>query len=305
MGLLNSTKTKSYEDVVKEYGAWTSFNVEYSPGKFTMANDNSVEWPIRRSNYFGFQAESILNKPLSEMRILDLGCLEGSLTYHLARMGARESVGLEAREMNLAKCEFVQQQSGMTNLKFFQGDMLNMPAEIGDGYDLIVCSGVLYHVDADEILPFLTDLRNRSKNGCVIIDTHISQRALEYFTPQEGLRAYGRSIVEHHGSESQDIKDKKAWASFQNNHSFWPTKRSLVNLLSAAGFGAVYEPLAPQNEWGWQDRIIWVADSRAPRFSCSYPFRQYLDPDPRPQEHDMFRHQHQMKPKNPSTTDLY
>lgn len=292
---------KSYSEIVQAYGPWTSFNVEYEPGKFTLGTPAGIDWPVRRARYFGLQAEQTLNKDISEMKVLDLGCLEGSISYHLGKMGARV-VGLEAREMNIEKCRFVAEKGGLSNVDFIQGDMLDIPGHLND-FDLIIASGVLYHVDANDILPFLISLRQRTK--IAVFDTHFSKQPLEYFEPIPELRVYGRSITEHSGSDNEAKKDRKPWASFRNNYSFWPTKRSLINLFKAAGFTSVYEPLMPQNEWGWQDRGIFVGDTRPPRFSCHYPLTYYPDPDPRPSEHHQFHLQHHMKPKNPSTTDLY
>lgn len=293
--------TATFEEIVQEYGPWTSFNVEFEKGKYTMGRSAGIEWPIRRANFFGQQAETLLNKEISSMHILDLGCLEGSLSYHLGVMGA-SVIGLEAREMNLAKCRFVAEKAELESVHFIQGDMLNLPDDLTN-FDLIIASGVLYHVDAPDILPFLGSLAQRAT--MVIFDTHFSAKALEYYDTSTGLRVFGRSIVEHSIVDDDIRKDTKAWASYRNNFSFWPTKRGLLNLMREAGFNFVYEPLMPQNEWAWQDRGIFVADTRPPRFKCGYPLNDYIDPDPRPTEHHQFHHQHHMKPKNPSTIPLY
>lgn len=291
------------ENIIAKYGPWTASNLEYQPGKYTMGHARGTDWPLRRSQNFGMLAEYSLGKSVSSLRVLDLGCLEGGISFHLAKLGA-EVIGLEAREINIKKCEFVAEASGQSNLKFVQGDMLDLERHDLGQFDLIVASGVLYHVDAQGIVPFLTSLRKCCR-GVVIFDTHVANQILEYYETSNGLVVYGRSIVEHFDSEADDSKDKKPWASFRNNFSFWPTERSLMNLLKEAGFQFVYKPAMPFMEWKWQDRAIWVADARAPKGDCSIPLSNYLDPDPRPPSHSQFDKPHHMKPGNPATKALY
>jgi 2-polyprenyl-3-methyl-5-hydroxy-6-metoxy-1,4-benzoquinol methylase len=294
---------QTIEDMIAKYGPWTASNLEYQPGKFTMGHNRGADWPLNRSRNFGMLAEYSLNKPISTQRVLDLGCLEGGLSFHLAKFGA-EVVGLEAREINVKKCQFVAEMSGLTKLKFIQGDMLDLePHNLGQ-FDLIIASGVLYHVDAPELLPFLRSLKAHCR-GVVVFDTHVANQVLEYYELEGGQRIYGRSILEHFEAETAEAKDKKPWASFRNNYSFWPTERSLMNLFKEAGFGFAYRPMMPFIEWKWQDRGIWVADARAPKGACSIAAQAYLDPDPRPQSHSQFDKPHHMKPGNPATKALY
>lgn len=94
-------------------------------------------------------------------------------------------------------------------------------------FDVVLVSGVLYHVDAPDLRPFLVGIREHDDDS----------------TPEE--------------------KEHRAWASFENTFSFLVTERSLMNLLRDVGFGMVLEPLQPKCERPWRDRKIVVADARS------------------------------------------
>jgi 2-polyprenyl-3-methyl-5-hydroxy-6-metoxy-1,4-benzoquinol methylase len=63
------------------------------------------------------------NGNLSGKRILDLGCLEGGYSVFLARQGAKEVVGIEAREKNYQRCLLVKKLLNLDNLTFYKCDV--------------------------------------------------------------------------------------------------------------------------------------------------------------------------------------
>src|ERR1039458_1363974 len=76
---------------------------------------------------------------------LDIGCHEGYYALAVARMGARRVVGLEPREENLRRAQFVAAATGLANLEFVAGRVENLAAE-QPVYPLTLLLGVLYHV---------------------------------------------------------------------------------------------------------------------------------------------------------------
>jgi SAM-dependent methyltransferase len=293
----------SFEQVVEKYGPWNNTNIEYAPGKFTLGRPPAPnDWDLNRATWIAQLAEWSLRRPIKAMRVLDLGCFEGAISHNLALMGA-DVVGLEVRETNIARCNFVAESVGLPNARYVQGDMLALDRlELGQ-FDLIVCSGVLYHVDAPDLLPFLRSLC-ASCRGVMVLDTHVSLDALETYEIAPGLRAYGRSIREHMPDTTDEQKDTSSLASYRNEFSFWLTERSLMNALDVAGFQFVVKPMLPHLEWTWKDRSVWVADARAP-VGRSLSKTRYRDPDPRPPIHGQFDLELHAAPNNPSTTKLY
>src|SRR5207245_1114369 len=57
-------------------------------------------------------AADLAGKPLAQLRVLDLACLEGGFAIEFARHGA-EAVGIEAREANIRKAQVVKDILGL------------------------------------------------------------------------------------------------------------------------------------------------------------------------------------------------
>ncbi len=133
------------------------------------------DWAHHRAKWFGLIAEVSLRKPLRDMRILDIGCLEGGITLALGAAGG-PVVGIDVREANLAKANFARDVLGLRSVEFVQADMLKLLDYNLGNFDLIVCAGTLYHIDAPALLPFLRTLR-QSCSGIVIFDDAFRRRA--------------------------------------------------------------------------------------------------------------------------------
>ena len=259
-----SGRTYSPEDILKEkerieqlYGKWTAHNIQLSDSIYTIA-PQSCDWTHHRAKWFGLVSEVLLHKPLRSMRVLDIGCLEGGISLALGSAGGNV-IGIDIREANLAKAAFARDVLGLSNVQFIEADMLKLLDYGLRSFDLIVCAGVLYHVDAPDFLPFLRALRE-SCSGIVIFDTHVAVERREEFVSDDGCTYYGRTFVEsHHYTDDIEEKKRDLWGSLHNNYSFWPTERSLINFLIDAGFEFVTRPIVPVIEWPWQDRGFWVA----------------------------------------------
>ncbi len=184
----------------------------------------------------------IVARPLSECRILDLGSLEGLFSVEMAQQGA-EAVGVEVRQNNHEKAEFLKAALGLENLRFRKDDVRNL-SEAGYGrFDAIICSGLLYHLpakDAIELLRTLYDMVDK----VVVIDTHIALAPERVFA--HGGRTYsGKLFGEFAAGATDEERAKSRLSSADNDTSFWLTRPSLVNAMSDAGFSSVYECFAP------------------------------------------------------------
>lgn len=286
----------------KKYGKWTAHCVEYAPGKFTMSNKNAAGWIASRAKTYAFLSTLFMNKPFANCRILDIGCFEGGLAYHFAKMGA-ETVGIEMRDVHLGKCAFLKEAFPDLRLNFQKGNMLEISAETYGAFDIILLAGTLYHVDAPDIIPFLKRIRAMT-TGVLVIDTRIARRILEYYDdPSSGLRICGRSFVEHMEGDSEEQKENHLWASHRNRLSFWMTERSLVNALITAGFSWSLKALAPSVQWRQGDRGVWLAGvCTEAKTGIAMPEIQILDdPDPAPFEDSLFQKFFQYSARNPNT----
>ena len=87
-----------------------------------------------------------VNGRLDGMRVLELGPLEGGHTYQLEQLGADSILSIEANAEAYLKCLITKEITGLRNACFLYGDFTKYVASTTDTYDLIFCSGVLYHM---------------------------------------------------------------------------------------------------------------------------------------------------------------
>jgi len=57
----------------------------------------------------------------SDLRLADLGCLEGGFAVEFARMGF-QVLGVEVREANIPACKYVKANTNLPNLEFIKDD---------------------------------------------------------------------------------------------------------------------------------------------------------------------------------------
>jgi len=84
-------------------------------------------------------------KPNRRLRILVAGCgtMQAACTAFMNRDD--EIIGIDLSEASLAHERYLQDKHDLTNLKLFQGDLLEV-GEVGGAFDVILCSGVLHHL---------------------------------------------------------------------------------------------------------------------------------------------------------------
>ena len=225
-------------ELKQDFGEWT-YDIPLGDGVWTRGNQKLPHTRLKRI----LQAVADLcPKPISECRVLDLGCLDGMFSIEFASHGA-QTIGVEIREANIRKAEFCKEVLGLQNLKFVQDDVRNIGAAALGEFDVIICSGILYHLAAKDAINLIETMYRMVKE-LVIVDTRITAEALEHV--HHGNAAYwGELAREHAATDTQEQKAKKLLSSWDNPQSFYFTRPSLVNLLSRCGFSSVYECFMP------------------------------------------------------------
>lgn len=228
------------DELKLKYGDW-AYDIPLPYGIWTAGN---LQKPHTRLKRIVQIANDLCDKPLSACRVLDLGCLDGLFSIEFAIQGA-DTVGVEIREANIQKALFCKEVLELDNLDFRQDDVRNISLESYGRFDVIVCSGILYHLPAMDSIHLIQKMYEMV-DRVVIIDTQIS------LLPQEeirfdGKKYWGDTYREHVAGASTDEKVSRLWSSIDNESSFWFTRPSLVNIISAAGFSSVYECFTPVN----------------------------------------------------------
>jgi 2-polyprenyl-3-methyl-5-hydroxy-6-metoxy-1,4-benzoquinol methylase len=250
------------EKFIAENGPWTAHNIQLSESVFTRSASDPAGCP-----WLLPVLQDFVRKPFHELRIVDLACLEGLYGIEFARLGA-EVVGIEGRESNLAKARFVKEVLNLDRLTLLLDDVRNLSVERHDSFDIVFCSGILYHLDVPDVFDFVRRMADVC-SGFLFLNTHISPAELgdnaaqlgplETF-PFEGYEYTGRRYPEHDPSSSADHRVAQLWASLDNPSSVWFSIGSLRELLVRSGFQRVYHCLT---YWNTADRITLIATKRS------------------------------------------
>jgi predicted RNA methylase len=261
------------ESLVRRFGPWTAHNMHLGNGVYTIAESMGRHAGLRRIVQV---VQDIARRPVGGLRILDLACLEGLYAIEFALQGAAV-VGIEAREQNLAKARFSKEILNLTNLDLVQDDVRNLSASKYGQFDVVICAGILYHLDEPDVFHFLERISEVCTHAS-IIDTHVSVAAKTKRCIYKGKEYFGSSFVEHRANSSPGEKAQQLWASLDNVNSFWITKPSLLNCLTHVGFTSVYECHNPSTIHDWSDRVTLVALKGARKLLvCSPPANSMAD----------------------------
>jgi 2-polyprenyl-3-methyl-5-hydroxy-6-metoxy-1,4-benzoquinol methylase len=273
------------QEIVAQHGAWTAHNIHLGEGEYTFERDH----PKFQAQLAGHGihlrrilqiASDIADRPLDRLRVLDLACLEGLYGIEFARHGS-QVVGVEGREANIEKARFAGKVLALENLSFVLDDVRNLSAEKYGTFDVVLGLGILYHLDAPDVFAFIEKVSEVCRR-VAIIDTHVAVAAAATRT-HRGHDYRGRLFTEHSPKASAEKRRKSAWASLDNERSFWLTRPSLFNALSRAGFTTVSACQVPAVPGQWLDRDTLVAVKGARRDLLSIPPGSFAE-EPWPEE---------------------
>jgi len=230
---------------------FTAHNIPLTHSESTMGYNipllsDDIRTQVIKNNLYIFTGK---RESLSGFRLLDLGCLEGGLSFEMASEGM-DVLGVEGRESNFLKCQLIQDYFNLPNLNFLLLDVKNLDKSKHGVFDIILCCGLLYHLNNP--FPFLELLNSITHDKSILfLDTHFAPpddklldmckfkdnlSNIESLT-YSGITYEGRWYREH--SDNLDQSDDP-WASVSNALSFWPTFESLIKALNNANFMHIY-----------------------------------------------------------------
>ena len=241
-------------ELIARWGPWRHHNIDLGGGVYTMGDDapgQQVRLPAIVQT-----ATDLLAVPLDRARVLDLAAHEGLFAVEFARRGARV-VAVEIRQEHVEKAAFARDALGLDGLEVRRDDVRSVTAERYGEFDLVLCLGILYHLDAEAAFALVERVAELC-NRMAIVDTHFSLEPTERFV-HRGATYRGRSIWEHDPASTLDERVRAHGASFDNPESVWLTKSSLLNLIRRAGFTSVFEVRIPRPQFGAWDRTLLAA----------------------------------------------
>jgi len=228
---------------------WTSHNIPLTETVSTLGDQRPLITEDERVLAIQSSVRKLIHKEPSDIRCLDLGCLEGGISFAMALLGMN-ALGIEARRSNFEKCALIADYFDSPNLSFVQEDVKHI-ARLGlDPFEVILCCGILYHLDTPfDTIRDLSDLCTDS--GLLFLDTHFApgpesmdrcnyKKDLGELTKLEfdGAEYSGRWYTEW---ENEPSDEHHPWTAVSNARSFWPTHESLIKALYRSGFRQIYE----------------------------------------------------------------
>ena len=169
-----------------------------------------------RLRHFEHQLGSLQGK-----RILELGALEGGHTLELSRAGALVTA-IEGSPSNYERCLFIQRYFQLDQAEFVCGDVRSIDFTQFGCFDVILNSGILYHLDAPwELLEKLGKVAQ-----AMLLWTHCAR------APEQSIQ-----VGSHHfrGSWYTEGELDHPLSGLQQK-SFWPTRESLEQMLNFTGW---------------------------------------------------------------------
>jgi 2-polyprenyl-3-methyl-5-hydroxy-6-metoxy-1,4-benzoquinol methylase len=197
-----------------------------SPGQAGLFDDPRIAWAGQM--FQGFEGKSVL----------ELGPLEGGHSYMMQQAGASKVIAVEANNRAFLKCLIVKQILNLTNVQFLFGDFNRYLEQEERLFDIVIASGVLYHMTNP--VRALNLMSSASRN--LMLWTHyfdqkeIEERGLSsFYAPVESRSYAGLNISLAKKSYLEAVK----WEGFcggAHDYAYWLTRDSLLALLKHYGF---------------------------------------------------------------------
>ncbi len=172
--------------------------------------------------------------------ILELGPLEASHTSMLEQHRPASILAIEANRLSFLRCLVVKELLGLKVAKFALGNFAPWLETAEQRFDLVVASGVLYHM-ADPVR-FMDQLSRRS-NSLYLWTHYASDEAMPpddmrrkaFIGEVEVIENHGVAVRCHRRSYWGAWKDKAFCGGLYDLHR-WIEKEDILALLKALGF---------------------------------------------------------------------
>lgn len=179
---------------------------------------------------------------VADKAVLELGPLEAGHTYMLDRAGAASVLAIEGNTRAYLKCLVVKELLGLPSSRFVCGDFTEYLRTATDRFDLVVASGVLYHMaNPVEVL----------ERCCAISDslylwTHYYDAAVlgasaatahRVVAPQSSSHAgFGHELYRH---EYRQALNHQGFCGGSRPYANWLTRDTIVGALRHFGMDEI------------------------------------------------------------------
>jgi SAM-dependent methyltransferase len=205
------------QERIAAFPTW-QYQFEFDGGvKTPVADPKKIIRSEQRRRYFFDALLSVTGGTLRGHRVLDLGCSSGYWSLQAIDAGADFVLGVDAREDYIDQAKLVFEAKGIdpARYRFEQGDIFEH--EFKDGFDLVLCLGMLSVVSKPVAL---FELMSAVAAQIIVIDTGLSPAPSRSGLFEVSHLAEPRNAV---GSDMVLV----------------PTRAAVVNLASQFGFETV------------------------------------------------------------------
>jgi hypothetical protein len=137
-------------------------------------------------------------------------------------------------------------------------DVRGLDRERHGEFDVVLCLGLLYHLDAPDVFMLLERIRDVCR-FMTVIETHIAP--YPKVRRERRRQSYWGVVGTEPSIETPPLSREALWSSLGNAQSFKLTRSSLCNALADAGYSSVVECHVPT--WVRADRATFVAFTRS------------------------------------------
>lgn len=223
-------------------GEWASeLPIPGAPGgSVNLFDDPRIHWLVDRLGGVG------------GMDVLELGPLEAGHTTMLSRAGAASVLAIEANKSAYLRCLIVKELLGLPNARFELGDFDAYLAGADRRFDLLLASGVLYHM-ADPLRTLLDMVKLSDR---IFVWSHFVDRAAmppgdRRWRPMTGevtKRKLDGHELTYHVRSYRGTEAKSGFCGGTMSRSIWMEKDEVLRFFRDKGYDvetAFEEPASP------------------------------------------------------------
>jgi hypothetical protein len=179
---------------------------------------------------------------LTGRNVIELGPLEGAHTWLLESAGCASIRSVEGNPRAYLKCLVLKEILGLSRSHFLCGDFVEYLRSSPPRADLVVASGVLYHMtDPVQLLYLISHVTD-----CVFLWTHYYDEHALTSRPDIRNKITAREDRDVHGFKHVLFR-YEYWSSFglkrfcggPNTHAFWMKKDTILDALRSFGFTSI------------------------------------------------------------------
>jgi len=208
----------------------SSLGLKTSPGFAGLFEDGRMDWAEK--SFGGFQSKSCL----------ELGPLEAGHSYMLQKKGASKVLAIEANSRAFLKCLCVKEILSLDKVAFKFGDFRKFFEESDEQFDVLIASGVLYHMlDPLKLIEQMTKATDK-----IFIWTHYYDAKIINANPVLKPRFKNLENIERDGKTYQWTEQFyggalafKGFCGGSAPSSRWLTRDSILGYLKAQGFSRI------------------------------------------------------------------